>query len=85
MYDTKGLSQSARFKLDTMMYSGIIREMESLRFTVDAVGVDDRIQSQLATLSELVNWYCDNIMVSGNYLRDEFQKLQQLMRIKSGR
>lgn len=85
MYDTKGLSQNARFRLDTMLYSGIIREMESLRFTIDAIGISANIQNQLATLGELVNWYCNNIMVSGNYLREEFLKLQQFIRIRSGR
>lgn len=83
MYNTESLTQATRFELDGVIYAGIIRRMESLRFMVDAIGVDQGVHHQFSVISELVNWYCDNVIVSGAYLRDELVKLQQLIRWRS--
>lgn len=83
MYDTNGLSQTARFKLDHMLYSGIIREIESLIFSVNAVGVSSKTQDELTAIGELASWYSKTVRVSSDYLFGEFQKLQQAIRFKS--
>ena len=85
MYETNKLSQDALFTLESIIYSGIIHKMESLRFTIDTWGVNPAVHKQYSALSELVNWYCENIITSGAYLEDERRKLYQLILFKSNR
>lgn len=69
-YIFKDLSRKAECDLGYMLYNGISKRIQK------AICMKDK--SELAELSEMVDWYCKYVIVSCSHLRVELLQLRAL-------